>query len=206
MLLVVWPLMAAFHVPDVRVPLPPYMLAAAMDVPPDVPPVAQPETPAVEVNVDAAPIAAPDSITPEVPRLEVTGVPAVSGGLPGVTVSGSGLFSTRPTPPTPPKPPTPPTPPAPVRVGGNVDAPVRTTYTAPTYPPLAQAARVDGTVILEATIDAQGVVQDVRVLRSVPLLDAAAIEAVRQWRYRPTRLNGQAVPVIMTVTVTFSLK
>jgi protein TonB len=93
-----------------------------------------------------------------------------------------------------------------VRVGGNIDAPIRTTYKAPVYPPLAQAARVDGTVILEATIDAQGVVQNVRVLRSVPLLDAAAIEAVRQWRYTPTRLNGQAVPVIMTVTVTFSLK
>jgi len=66
--------------------------------------------------------------------------------------------------------------------------------------------RVEGTVILEAIIDATGVVQNVTVLRSVPMLDRAAIEAVQQWRYTPTRLNGQAVPVIMTVTVTFSLR
>ena len=76
----------------------------------------------------------------------------------------------------------------------------------PTYPPIAQSARVQGVVILEATIGPDGRVQDVRVLRSIPLLDAAAIEAVRQWVYTPTLLNNVPVPVIMTVTVNFTLR
>jgi TonB family protein len=58
-------------------------------------------------------------------------------------------------------------------------------------------------VILEVTIDADGVVKHVRVLRSIPMLDAAALEAVRQWRYEPTTIDGKAVPVVMTVSVTF---
>ena len=57
-----------------------------------------------------------------------------------------------------------------------------------------------------ATIGPDGRVQDVRVLRSIPLLDAAAIEAVKQWQYTPTLLNGVPVPVIMTVTVNFTLR
>ena len=76
----------------------------------------------------------------------------------------------------------------------------------PRYPPVAQAARVQGVVILEAVIGPDGRVTDVKVLRSVPLLDEAAIEAVRQWTYTPTLLNGVAVPVIMTVTVNFQLR
>ena len=61
-----------------------------------------------------------------------------------------------------------------------------------------------GTVILEATISPSGEVADVRVLRSVPLLDAAAVAAVRQWRYDPPRLNGVPVAVLLTVTVQFA--
>jgi protein TonB len=91
-------------------------------------------------------------------------------------------------------------------VGGVIEAPTRVSYAAPMYPPIAQSARIEGTVVLEATINAQGLVESVTVLRSIPLLDRAAVEAVRQWRYTPTRLNGQAIPVIMTVTVTFSLR
>ena len=67
-------------------------------------------------------------------------------------------------------------------------------------------ARIKGTVILEAVIGIDGTVRNVRVLRSVPLLDAAAVEAVRQWLFNPTRLNGEPVPVVMTVTVTFQLR
>ena len=76
----------------------------------------------------------------------------------------------------------------------------------PVYPPVAQAARVQGVVILEAVIGPDGRVTDVSILRSVPLLDDAAIEAVRQWEYTPTLLNGVPVPVIMTVTVNFQLR
>jgi protein TonB len=74
------------------------------------------------------------------------------------------------------------------------------------YPPVAQAARVTGVVILEAVINGSGAVTDVTVLRSVPLLDEAAIEAVRQWTYTPTLLNGVPVPIIMTVTVNFTMQ
>lgn len=94
---------------------------------------------------------------------------------------------------------------APVRVGGNIQAPVKTRHVTPEYPPLAQSARVQGVVILEAVIDPDGRVEDARVLRSIPLLDQAAVDAVRQWEFTPTMLNGQRVPVIMTVTVQFTL-
>ena len=76
----------------------------------------------------------------------------------------------------------------------------------PIYPPIAVAARVQGVVIIEATIDPDGKVSEARVLRSIPLLDQAALEAVRQWEYTPTLLNGEAVPVIMTVTANFTLR
>jgi protein TonB len=76
---------------------------------------------------------------------------------------------------------------------------------APRYPAIAQSSRVEGVVILEAVIAEDGSVQDVRVLRSKPLLDDAAVEAVRQWRFTPTLLGGQPVPVVMTVTVSFTL-
>ena len=75
----------------------------------------------------------------------------------------------------------------------------------PLYPPEALDARVSGLVVLEAVIDQQGNVRSVQVLKSVPMLDQAAIDAVKGWRYEPTLLNGVPVPVIMTVTVTFNL-
>jgi protein TonB len=76
----------------------------------------------------------------------------------------------------------------------------------PVYPAAARAARLEGTVIIEAIIAADGTVRDARVLRSIPLLDRAALDAVRQWRYRPTTLNGTPVEVVMTVTLTFTIR
>ena len=97
-------------------------------------------------------------------------------------------------------------PPQPVRVGfSGVRTPVKTSHVDPVYPPIAQAARVQGIVILEATISEAGQVTNARILRSVPLLDQAALDAVRQWQFTPTLLNGVPVPVIMTVTVNFTL-
>ena len=95
--------------------------------------------------------------------------------------------------------------PQPVRVGGNVRQPTQLRRVSPIYPQDAQAARVQGVVILEAVIGVDGRVDDARILRSIPLLDQAAIDAVRQWEYTPTLLNGAPVPVIMTVTVQFTL-
>lgn len=105
----------------------------------------------------------------------------------------------------PPAPDTVPERPRTVRVGGSIPEPRKLKNVSPFYPAIAKQARVQGVVVLECTIGADGRVQDVKVLRSVPLLDAAAVEAVRQWVYTPTLLNGVPVPVIMTVTVNFKL-
>lgn len=94
----------------------------------------------------------------------------------------------------------------PVRAGGNIPAPARTHYVAPAYPAVAQSARVQGIVIIEATIGPAGTVLEAKLLRSIPLLDAAALEAVRQWEFTPTLLNGSPVAVVMTVTVKFTLR
>jgi TonB family protein len=94
---------------------------------------------------------------------------------------------------------------APVRVGGDIKPPVRTEYVAPVYPPIAQQAKIQGTVVLEIVIGPTGAVTEARSLRQNPLLDAAAVDAVRKWKYTPTLLNGAAVPVIMTVTLNFDL-
>ena len=115
-----------------------------------------------------------------------------------------------------PPPPPPPPPPeiastsssgvAPLRVGGNIKTPTKVKDVPPVYPPDAFAARITGVVILEVTIDSDGRVSDAKILRSIPLLDNAALEAVRQWEFTPTELNGMRVPVIMTVTVNFTLQ
>jgi TonB family protein len=122
-----------------------------------------------------------------------------------------------PQPAAPPPPPPPPPPPseqgaaAPswvgsgIRVGGNIPPPTKTKHVNPVYPAIAQEEGVQGVVIIEALIGASGKVTNARVLRSVPLLDQAALDAVMLWEFTPTRLNGEAVPVIMTVTVQFTL-
>ena len=94
--------------------------------------------------------------------------------------------------------------PAPVRVGSVIQPPIKTRDVKPVYPAEALQAHVSGVVVLEATIDPAGAVKEVRVLRSIPLLDAAAQDAVRQWQYTPTMVEGKAVSVIMTVTVNFT--
>jgi protein TonB len=151
-------------------------------------------------NPNAAPVEAPKEIIPEPATVPSTaGVPGgVEGGVPGGTIGGvvGGL----------PEAPPPPPPAAPVRVGGNIKTPTKTKDVRPVYPPIAQSARVSGVVIIEATIGADGRVKDAKVLRSIPLLDQAALDAVKQWVFTPTLLNGVPVPVIMTVTVNFTLQ
>jgi len=172
----------------------------AADVLPTPPQAAAPK-PQVEVNPTAAPVEAPSEIAPE------TGIEAgfegvaggVEGGIPGGVVGGiTGGIPEAPPPPPPPA--------EPVRVGGNIKPPTKVRDVRPSYPPIAQSARVQGIVIIEATIGPDGAVRDARVLRSIPLLDQAALDAVRQWQFTPTLLNGVPVPVIMTVTVQFTLQ
>jgi TonB family protein len=94
----------------------------------------------------------------------------------------------------------------PVRVGGNVRQPTKTRDVKPVYPAEAQNARVQGVVVIEAIVDPSGAIANARVLRSIPMLDQAALGAVSAWHFTPTELNGAAVSVIMTVTVNFSLQ
>lgn len=91
--------------------------------------------------------------------------------------------------------------PEPLRVGTGVAEPRRINRVAPVYPPEAKAKGIQGIVIADATINADGTVRDVVILRSIPLLDAAAADAIRQWRYTPP-----GIPLRMTVTVNFSLR
>ena len=180
----------------------PLMFSIPVVVMPASPPPPKSAAPVVadDVKVDAAPLKSSSDPAPREPVFVVSG----SGrDIPGVG-SGSNIAIDLGQPPGPVTPPVAtPVPQVPIRPGGVVLVPERTAYTAPNYPVLAKAARIEGHVILEATIDEKGIV---RVLRSIPLLDRAAIDAVSQWRYTPTRLNGVALPVLLTVTVSFSLR
>jgi protein TonB len=93
-----------------------------------------------------------------------------------------------------------------VRVGGEIQTPALVKRVAPVYPEIAVDAQLEGMVILEATVGRDGRVEDVRVLRSIPLLDNAAKAAVMQWEYSPLLLNGKPERFILTVTVSFRLQ
>jgi protein TonB len=185
----------AFFVEPAAAPPPP---------PPPPPPAPRPQTqprpvstPVPTENRFQAPIETPEEVKPEegIDLGVEGGVPGgVEGGVPGGVVGGvvGGL-------------PDAPPPPQAVRVGGQIKEPKKLKNVNPSYPDIAKQARVQGVVILECTISPQGKVTDVKVLRGIPLLDSAAIEAVKQWVYSPTLLNGVPVPVIMTVTVNFRL-
>ena len=94
----------------------------------------------------------------------------------------------------------------PIKVGGNVQESKLIRRVEPVYPELAKRARVQGTVVLVVTVDEEGNVSDIKVSSGHPLLNEAAKAAVAQWKYSPTLLNGEPVPVIATVTVIFNLK
>ena len=93
-----------------------------------------------------------------------------------------------------------------IKVGGAVRPPRKIVDAKPIYPEEAKAARIQGVVILDIIIGEDGSVEDASVLRSIPELDQAAVDAVLQWRYASTPLNGEPVEVEMTVTINFSLQ
>src|SRR3989475_792792 len=103
-----------------------------------------------------------------------------------------------------PPPPPPPPPPQRIRVGGNVQAANLLSQVKPVYPPLAKQARIQGVVVLEAEISKEGTIDNLKVVTGHPLLIQSAIDAVKQWRYKPTLLNGEPVPVVTTITVNFA--
>ena len=94
----------------------------------------------------------------------------------------------------------------PLRAGIQIEAPRKIRHVDPSYPELAKAAGVEGVVILECVIDREGGIAEVRVLKGHALLNRAAVDAVREWTYRPSLRNGVPVPVIMTVTVRFEMR
>jgi periplasmic protein TonB len=150
-----------------------------------------------------APIGAPPSIAPDAG--DPAPVPAENNAGRSLSMA-SGGFASRDVDVVEPQPPPPPqAPPAPRRVSTGIRPPTKVFNVDPMYPAAARAARIQGFVILEVVINAEGLVESAHVLRSVPLLDQAALDAVRQWRYTPAALSGVAVPVVMTLTVNFSL-
>lgn len=94
----------------------------------------------------------------------------------------------------------------PMRVAGDVQAPVLVRRVEPSYPEIARRSRTRGVVVIEAIIDREGNVTDARILRGLPMgLDHEALEAVHQWKFKPALLNGRPVPVVFTLTVNFQL-
>jgi len=143
----------------------------------------------------AAPLEAPVGIEPEKgAERAVDGIEGgVAGGIVGGQIDGvaaAGASS-----------------PGPLRVGGGgIKPPRKIKHVKPVYPQSALSDQARGTVVIEATIGADGTVQAVTVVHSVPALDRAALDAVRQWEYEPSRLNGAPVAVMMTVVVNFAIQ
>jgi protein TonB len=160
------------------------------------------ETPA------AAPLEAPSGVEAEPIRLDDTprdgaavtagvagATDGVASGVEGGTGSGPSVEAVAAAPEAS----------GPFRVGDGIARPRKIKDVKPIYPQPAMASQAMGTVLIEATIGADGRVHNARVLRSVAALDQAALDAVRQWEYEPSRLNGMAVAVTMVIVVTFSL-
>lgn len=198
---VVVPLLATSALPALQSRIVYANYTPVVPLPPPPPPEYRPATPpSTPFDPSVPPSVVPHGFTDPPPPLSDPGASTSSDLVPGLTSGGLDTLV-----PPPPPPPPPPEAPKTVRVGV-VKAPAKVHDLTPTYPAIAQAARVQGVVIIQATIGIDGRVVDAIVLRSVPLLDVAAIEAVRQWRYTPSTLNGQPVAVVMTVTVNFTLQ
>jgi len=94
---------------------------------------------------------------------------------------------------------------APITVGGDVKPARLLSSVAPAYPQMARNQRISGSVVLDALIDGNGRVSAMKIISGSPLLHQAAMDAVRQWKYQPAMLNGQATSMHLTVTVQFKL-
>ena len=205
LLFLIIPLVADVSLPRVWVDLPDYVRVAPMPPPPPAAaPVARPQAnPGPAVN--PAPTTAPPTIEPEGPARAPTvpDVPASSGatGIPaGVGIDSGAVSSVMMPVPDPPRQA------GPVRVAQLPVAPRKIADARPLYPEIARRARVEGTVVLEAVLDPTGRVTQLRVMKSVPLLDQAALDAVAQWRYTPSVYGGHPVSVLMTITIRFTLQ
>jgi protein TonB len=159
--------------------------------------------------MDAGKLVAPKVIPKDIKIIKEESEPdpmGVSGGVPGGVPGGQmggvigGVIGGVGGAPPPPKPTQ-----TRIRQGGAVTAASLINRVQPVYPPLARQTRISGTVRLHAIISKSGGVQQLEVLSGHPLLVQAALDAVKQWRYRPTTLNGEPVEVDTTIDVIFSL-
>jgi protein TonB len=189
------------------------MLVAPSPPPPPPPPAAAPVRVVKQVQTDIVngqlrtPTRIPKKIQQIIedappPSVAVQGVVGgVPGGIPGGTPNGviGSILSAVPVaaPQL--------APPKIVRVSSGVSAGMLVRKVTPTYPPLARQARVQGSVMLEAVISANGTIEDLKVISGHPLLVKAAVDAVKQWRYRPYLLNGSPVEVQTQIQVNFTL-
>lgn len=194
--------------------LPKAMLSTLLIAPPPPPPPPPPPAPVKTIIkpvarlIQSGKLVQPRAIPKEVAVFKEAELPpdvinntntgGVFGGIPGQGIIGG---SSGPAAPPPPKPATP----ARIKQGGNVTAASIVTQTRPVYPPLARQARIQGTVTLHAIIDKDGRVAQLEVVSGHPLLVQAALDAVKQWRYKPTLLNGDPVEVDTTIQVTFTM-
>lgn len=193
--------------------LPKAMLSTLLIAPPPPPPPPPPPAPVKAVIkpvarlIQSGKLVQPRAIPKEVAVFKEAELPpdvinnsgqqgGVFGGIPGGNIT-----STAPLAPPPPKP----TAPQRIKQGGNVTAASIITQTRPVYPPLARQARIQGNVVLHAIIDKDGKVAQLEVVSGHPLLVQSALDAVKQWRYKPTLLNGEPVEVDTTITVTFTM-
>jgi periplasmic protein TonB len=198
--------------------LPKTMMATMLTAPPPPPPPPPPPVATQVVHVtpqvhlmDAGKLMAPKVIPKEVKIIKEDAEPdmsaGMSGGVPGGVAGGSmggvlgGVIGGMGGAPAPPKPKQT----GPLRVGGNVQAARIINRVQPVYPALARQTRISGTVRLHAIIGKDGTIQQLEVMSGHPLLQQNALEAVRQWRYQPTLLNGEPVEVDTTIDVIFSL-
>ena len=209
-ILIIVPLMQTDALPKAQ--LMTFLAAPPPPPPPPPPPAKAPPVVVHRVSVAdlmKAPTVIPKTISKikEQPVVQATGVVGgVAGGMPGGSVGGVlggiiGGVAAGPPPPPPPKPKTPQR----IRVGGQVEAAKLIYKPTPEYPPLAKMARIQGTVRLEAIIAKDGTIQDLKVMSGHPLLVKAALDAVKQWRYQPTLLNGEPVEVVTEIDVNFTL-
>jgi protein TonB len=203
-----------------------FLVAPPPPPPPPPPPAAAPVkvVKVIPRQFDAGRLMAPKAVPKEIAMIKEDELPppssgvvgvvgGVPGGVPGGTPGGviGGIIGSVPT-AAPPPPPPPvkkeePKPVAPqrIRVGGNVQQAMLIRQPKPVYPPLAKQARIQGTVRLNAIIGRDGTIQNLQVASGHPLLVPSALEAVKQWVYKPTLLNGEPVEVITQIDVNFTL-
>jgi len=179
-------------------------LVAPAPPPPPPPPVAVVKTVKVPKVIQLNKMVAPTVIPKNISVVKDDGPPAVytndlSAGVGGGL--GDALGSTAGGPPPPPKPVVK----APLRVGGQVMDSQVISRPMPPYPTIAKAARIQGTVVLHAIISKDGSIQQLSLVSGPPLLVQPAMDAVRQWRYKPTMLNGEPTDVDTTISVVYSL-